>query len=401
MHEQVPSRHRSHAWLINTVLLLTLSVGSVDRTCGFLSSQPPTLSCRKLDTIQKGLVQSTQQAVQRQDDIISEPWLPPDIIPTDGNLDNDDTWREDVEAKALILAADLIRNRLDSDREESDASVSSSPSPLIEGKFVDLCCTRDGERTLEGLFEQKVVEGVEPSVVLGAIACFHSLLIMGLNYGLSGTPEQVYKWTAHLREPEDDDSAGRDFMNWDMDSTRRLKVTGDRSAALRLLALTMRKQSPQGAFDLLVSLGVWNKHEDLVLLRSGFPIRFSDDENNAADELLNDHNSGLNDPDSLLGIRKDFRSMKVITIDSASTSEIDDGVACEEYTTQDGSIRRRYWVHIADADHIAKRDTLSFRGAKRRVTSHYLPEITIPMFPSRYVLSVRNICSELPCIVHH
>jgi hypothetical protein len=307
------------------------------------------------------------------------------LIPTDQSIDDEATWREDVEARALELAASLIRDRLD--RNEGDRSENSSPSPLALGKFVDLCCTLEGERNLEDLFDRKVVDGVEEVVVVGAVACFHSLLVMGMNYGLSGTPEQFYRWTVHLKEPEDENDAIQDYLNWDVDSTRRLKYQGDRSAALKLLAQVMRKQTPQGAFELLVSLGVWNKHEDLVLLRSGFPIRFSEDETKAAEGLLNQQDPWQNDPDSMLGIRKDFRSMKVVTIDSASTSEIDDGVACEQYTDEDGSIKRRFWIHIADADHIATRDSLPFCGAQRRATSHYLPEIAIPMFPSRYVLS--------------
>jgi RNB domain len=383
---EAPSRRRALLRLPTIFGLLTFSGWNVTQNFAFLISQSPALPCHKLEHPQKALFKSCQSTILRES-TLSESWLPVELIPIDKNIDGKDAWREDTEAKALELAAYLIRNQLD--RKEGDRSENSTPSSLVLGKFVDLCCTLEGERTLERIFEQKIVEGLDESVILGAVACFHSLLVMGMSYGLSGTPEQFSRWTAHLKDPEDEDCSIHDFASWNVDSTRRLKYQSDRAAAVKLLAKVMRKQTPQGAFELLVSLGVWNKYENLVLLRSGFPIRFSDAEMNAAQELLNKTDPGVRDPDSLLGIRKDLRSMKVVTIDSASTSEIDDGVACEEFTSEDGSTKRRYWIHIADADRIATRDSLSFLGAKRRATSHYLPEMAIPMFPSRYVLSSR------------
>lgn len=88
------------------------------------------------------------------------------------------------------------------------------------------------------------------------------------------------------------------------------------------------------------------------------------------------------DPDSILNIRKDLRSQKVVTIDSAGTFEIDDGLACEAYVDEGGNRRLRYWIHIADAEHYVPHDSVLLDSARERVTSHYLPEGTIPMFPS-------------------
>lgn len=106
-------------------------------------------------------------------------------------------------------------------------------------------------------------------------------------------------------------------------------------------------------------------------------IEYSDD----LTSKLKLQNSLRKDPEDLLGIRSDLRKMKVVTIDSASTSEIDDGISCESYTAEDGTQRLRYWVHIADADHWAPRDSIPFLGAKKRATSHYLPQMSISMFP--------------------
>ena len=89
------------------------------------------------------------------------------------------------------------------------------------------------------------------------------------------------------------------------------------------------------------------------------------------------------DPDMLLGLRQDLRHQKIYTIDGASTSEIDDGLAVEALSHENGIERYRFWIHIADADRWAARDSEVFQSARRRATSIYLPHGAIPMFPSR------------------
>jgi hypothetical protein len=213
---------------------------------------------------------------------LSGSWLPDDILATG------------LELKSLDLMATLIRDKIDdtcgNEGEPYHFSAmnqqDSASSAIFQGKFVDLSCTPRGEKRLEELFYHISVEEAEDNAVLGAIASLHSLLVLGMDYGLSGTPEQFEKWMSHLAEPGDDDQESRDYKEWDASSTRRLKFRDERSAGLQLLAQLARKQSPQGAFDLLVSLGVWSKHEDLALLRSGFPVSFSTLEIKAAQESL-------------------------------------------------------------------------------------------------------------------
>ena len=87
----------------------------------------------------------------------------------------------------------------------------------------------------------------------------------------------------------------------------------------------------------------------------------------------------------MLGLRQDLRDQKVYTIDSVSTAEIDDGLAVEVIKEGDGKERLRYWIHIADADRWAPRDSQLFELARRRATSLYLPQCAIHMLPSRCV----------------
>jgi exoribonuclease-2 len=112
------------------------------------------------------------------------------------------------------------------------------------------------------------------------------------------------------------------------------------------LAALKRKRTNQGAFDLLVQIGAWKKHEDIALLRSGFPTRFTSEELAASKEALGNNH----DPDHLLGIRKDLRHLKVYTIDDQSTYEIDDGISIEKIRRPDGSEGMKIWIHISDAD---------------------------------------------------
>lgn len=91
----------------------------------------------------------------------------------------------------------------------------------------------------------------------------------------------------------------------------------------------------------------------------------------------------MHDVDQLLNIREDLTHQKVFTIDSASTTEIDDGLSVEKYTKEDGSSGTRFWIHIADAERWAPPGSRVFEIAKQRGTSLYLPQGSIPMIPDR------------------
>lgn len=53
------------------------------------------------------------------------------------------------------------------------------------------------------------------------------------------------------------------------------------------------------------------------------------------------------------------------TVDSADTSEIDDGISMEVVKGDDGVERNLIWIHIADADRWAPRDSAVFDIARR------------------------------------
>lgn len=293
---------------------------------------------------------------------------------------------DELEEQSLKLLSNLIGKGISRKGQDFTPNSKNKAYKMAKGKFLDLTCTEQGERVLENLFSDKEAEEQyweDERIVLGAITALQSLCIMGTQVGVKGTPEQLKRMVAHLETPEGDPL---DVNVWD--SVKRLKYQVDQTAGTQYLALVNKKRNPKGAFDVLVSLGAWDKHENLSLLRSGFPIRFSPEEEEAAERAT----LNTRDPDSILGLRRDFRREKVYTIDSASTVEIDDGLSLEVIMNEDGSTRQRFWVHIADAVQWAPRDSDAFQIAARRATSLYLPSGTIPMLPNMYVTLSVGVC---------
>jgi exoribonuclease II len=141
--------------------------------------------------------------------------------------------------------------------------------------------------------------------------------------------------------------------------------------AQEVLAAVGRPQNPQGAFELLVALGLWSLNENLFLRRSQIPIHFRREVLEVAQQCLD-----YPPPDQDTN-RLDLTHLKVYTIDDESTQEIDDGLSLE--TLEDG--RERLWIHIADPTRLVMPGDELDLEARRRSTTLYLPTGMIPMFP--------------------
>ncbi|MCI5128551.1 MAG: RNB domain-containing ribonuclease, partial [Candidatus Electrothrix sp. AUS3] len=97
---------------------------------------------------------------------------------------------------------------------------------------------------------------------------------------------------------------------------------------------------PNRAYHLLVRAGIWEKDENLALLRAEQPVEFTAElmahavsiEEPTAEELLADPK------------RKDFRELNTLTIDGASTRDYDDALHVEELDNGDILVG----VHISD-----------------------------------------------------
>ncbi len=141
---------------------------------------------------------------------------------------------------------------------------------------------------------------------------------------------------------------------------------------LEIMNYLGRTASPQTAMQLLVDLGIWSEHENLVLRRSSIPTQFPTKVLEVAQQCLD------SPPPDLDTNRLDLTHLKVYTIDDESTSEIDDGLSWE--LLADG--QQKLWIHIADPTRwLIPEDELD-REARRRGTTVYLPTGMIPMFPA-------------------
>ena len=290
---------------------------------------------------------------------------------------------------------------------------------VLHGQFVDMTYSqKDGERRIEALFEvARPIDLVNATstryfneilVLKSAIIALQSLLILGMQMAAKSSPRGSDVCVSRLELPTGEDAyrfdCSRDILQsfWEENETshvaenildfgqrvaiQKLKQKRDIRAGIDVLARLERKRSPKGAFDLLSALNIWTIHEDLSLLRSGVLTRFTPAEEKCALEAAKIYDNINSDVDSKLGLRRDLRHLKVYTIDAESTTEIDDGISVEKILEIDSSTagkteRKRYWVHIADADHWAPRDSDVIKIAQIRSTSIYLPTGSISMFP--------------------
>lgn len=161
-----------------------------------------------------------------------------------------------------------------------------------------------------------------------------------------------------------------------LDALERFATLGEtanhRTPALEILAALKRPETHQGAFQLLVDLGLWSVHENLFLRRSQIPVEFSTKVIDVA------HGRLQSPPPDAHPDRMDLTHLKVYTVDDESTREIDDGLSLEYLP--DG--RERLWIHIADPTRwLEPGDELDLE-ARRRGTTVYLPTGMVPMFPS-------------------
>jgi exoribonuclease-2 len=160
--------------------------------------------------------------------------------------------------------------------------------------------------------------------------------------------------------------------------------------AQEILQSAGRHFDAQGAWQLLVDLGWWSRHENLFLRRSSYPITFSKKVLDVVQPRLQFDSAEANDN------RLDLTHLKVCTIDDESTTEIDDGLSVEYL--EDG--RAKIWVHIADPTRLVEPGDELDLEARRRSTSLYLPTGMVSMFPPELAtgpmsLVEGKICSTL------
>ncbi len=144
---------------------------------------------------------------------------------------------------------------------------------------------------------------------------------------------------------------------------------------------------PHDGYHLLVQAGVWQRDENLALLKAEQPVIFPDQclqqakeiKEPSAEELLADPK------------RKDLRALDVFTIDAASTRDYDDALHVE-----DRGDTIRVGVHIADVGYFIRPGDPLFAQSQERATSLYFPEGHIPMLPTSLSQGVCSLLKDRP-----
>lgn len=130
---------------------------------------------------------------------------------------------------------------------------------------------------------------------------------------------------------------------------------------------------PGALRHLLVDLGQWEPHSLPSLRRSVWSEGFAAELIVQAQELAD--RSGEPQPGD--SERLDLTGLRTFTIDDPLTREIDDGLSLERLETGG----RRLWVHIADPARLVTAGSPLDLEARRRASSLYLAEGSVPMFP--------------------
>ncbi len=129
--------------------------------------------------------------------------------------------------------------------------------------------------------------------------------------------------------------------------------------------------SSEKIFDILVQAGIWDKNENIDLLRMDISSQYPDNVLKRVDEIIKSAPEFINDP-----IRKDFTNIPCITIDGQSTLDYDDAISLEKE-----GVGYTLGVHIIDVGHYIKNGDYIDKEAMSRASSIYMPDDKISMLP--------------------
>ncbi|MEB3362089.1 MAG: ribonuclease catalytic domain-containing protein [Synechococcaceae cyanobacterium] len=144
--------------------------------------------------------------------------------------------------------------------------------------------------------------------------------------------------------------------------------------ALRRTLQSCHCEPESGAIrHLLVDLGQWSAHQLPALENSPWRDGFSVELEAEAERLAAEAERPWPGDAS----RQDLSHLHSVTIDDEDTRDIDDGLALERVGG-----RERLWIHVADPGRLIAADSPLDREARRRASSLYLAQGTLPMLPA-------------------
>jgi exoribonuclease-2 len=158
----------------------------------------------------------------------------------------------------------------------------------------------------------------------------------------------------------------------------RLWASGERDLTLSdelksLLQHSRCSTEPGEVRHLLADMGLWPRHHLPALQGTSWQQGFSEALQADAERLASLAAEARPGDEG----RLDLCHLHTITIDDDDTLDIDDGLSLE--WLEDGS--PRLWIHVADPGRLIAPDSPLDLEARRRGTSLYLAQGTLPMFP--------------------
>lgn len=133
-------------------------------------------------------------------------------------------------------------------------------------------------------------------------------------------------------------------------------------------------KNPQGqVLDILGQAGDNTTEMHSILAEYGLPYTYPKAVEKAAEALSDDITT------EEIAKREDFRKVTTFTIDPIDAKDFDDALSIQKLSNGLWEIG----IHIADVSHYVKEDSIIDKEAKKRSTSIYLVDRTIPMLPER------------------
>jgi ribonuclease R len=135
--------------------------------------------------------------------------------------------------------------------------------------------------------------------------------------------------------------------------------------------------------DILGEPGENDTEMHAILAEYALPYRFEQDVEDAADHISEEIT-----PDDIRN-RRDFRDILTFTIDPADAKDFDDALSFRKLENGNYEVG----VHIADVTHYVKPHDIVDEEARKRGTSVYLVDRTVPMLPEKLC---NKLCSLRP-----
>ncbi len=189
----------------------------------------------------------------------------------------------------------------------------------------------------------------------------HRLDIVARGKAREAERETFVKWLAFQGTGKDE---------W-VDRLKDVAIYGDQSKHAHWLErMAGETVSARKAFDRIVAEGILDRHAFVELMREDVPLNFPDPLIKEADAIQAMYKS-------LFANRQDLTYLDTVTIDDASTTDMDDAVSVQ--FREDGS--HQIGVHITDVSALIPAHSALDEEAKNRGASLYFPEAKYPMLP--------------------